>query len=316
MQKDPSYLSNKALRYILAIDTYRSITKAAESLYISQPALTHYVHTLEHNLGCSFFTKSQAGMIPTSVGRRVIEYAKHISLLEDEMSKELMESLSSDAGELCFALPLLREANIVPLVIPPFKERYPKVNVRILETQSDHLLELLVNGSADVVLLNYIPVDNPYIKHTMIRAEKLLVALSPEHPLARKYRDDRLFFYPRIDLQELKDEPFILQNSNQQTRQISDRLFKKYGIDPKIYLEIRSIEASLRMAAQGCGVCFASETHVRTIPLLKKPALFCVDTSGATMYLVLAYLKNRFQPRYFQDFITIVRDLLASPSPA
>lgn len=316
MQKDSSYLKNKALRYILAIDKYRSITKAAENLYISQPALTHYIHTLENNLGCSLFTKSQAGMIPTGAGRRVVEYAKHISLLEDEMSKELIESLSSDAGELCFALPLLREANILPLIIPPFKERYPNVNVRILEAQADHLLELLVNGSADVVLLNYIPTEDPYVKYTMIRAEKLLVALSPEHPLARKYPTDNSFSYPCIDLQELKNEPFILQNSNQQTRQISNRLFKKYGIDPKIYLEIRSIEASLRMAAQGYGVCFASETHVRTIPLPKKPALFCVDTSGATMYLVLAYLKNRFQPRYFQDFMTLVKDFLASPAPS
>lgn len=301
-----SQISNKNLEYIVALAQQKTISAAAESVFISQPAMSHFIHNLEDKLGFKLFNRVGNQYIPTYEGERYIFHARRIMALESQMVNDLVEIKKEGRGQIRFVLPTLRSAYILPRLVSSYHRLHPNVELIIQETHSRFLEKILVNGEVDFAIMNTTP-KNPEVVSEFIRHDEVLIAVPQTHPLVSHGQHKDSSRFEIIDITLFRDEPFILQKPDQRTRQTADLIFKSSGFSPEVLLETRSIEAALGIVANGSGVCFVPETYVYQCNLANQPRFFSLGLTEALHDISIAYLKNAYRPKYYQDFIREVK---------
>ncbi|MFR5601724.1 MAG: LysR family transcriptional regulator [Lachnospiraceae bacterium] len=297
----------KDLTYIIAIAKYQNITRAADSLYITQPTLTKFLQNLEKSLGQKLFKKLGNRFVPTYAGERYIARAIEILQIKKELDHEMGDIIKNNAGSLKIAFPTMRGTYMLPCTLPIFHSLYPNVTLDILEANSNLLEGMILNGETDLAFFN-LPIKSPDIDYEIISHEEVLLVVSASHPMAQTGIPKEGCKYPWIDLQLWKEEPFILQIPGQRTRQTVDSLFKNCGLIPKIKLQTSNIRASVELASLGYGACFVTETHLKHIHLEKKLTYFSVGNPCTTVDFVAAFRRGSYIPYHAREYITIVKD--------
>jgi DNA-binding transcriptional LysR family regulator len=297
----------RELQYIVSIAKQQNITRASEELFVSQPTLSKFVQNLEKKLGQPLFRRLGNKFLLTYAGERYVEKAKAILGAKKDLDKELADILKKNIGELKIAFPIMRGTYMLPCTLPVFRKEFPGVRVSVKEANSAVLEEMILNGEIDLAFFT-LPIRHPDISCDIIKEEEVVLVMSASHPLAGAGVDKAGCKYPWLDMEKLKDEPFIIQRLDQRTRHISDQIFREANIKPRIALEIRNILASVELAAGGCGITFVSETHLRHISLKEKPACFSVGSPKTMTHFVAAYHRGVYLPHYAQRYIQIVKD--------
>ena len=302
MKNDDMQINNKFMQYIVALAQHQTITAAAESVFISQPAMSHFVHTLENRLGFKLFNRVGNRYIPTYEGTRYLYHARRIMLMESQMYSEFSEIKKTGRGQIRFALPTLRSEYILPRLISSYHRAHPNVDVIIRETHSRLLEKTLLAGDVDFAIMNG-ETKTPEIVTETISYEDVLLAVPPDHPCVGMGQRKEGSRYETIDLSLFQGEPFILQYPDQRTRQITDMIFGKAGFTPSVFMETHSIAAALGIVGSGVALCFAPELYVRNYHLTPQPRYFSLGMPETVYPISIAYLKNTYRPVYFLDFI-------------
>ena len=145
-------LDIKFLRQVLALAKYRNFARAAESLHISQPALSRSIALLEQRLGVILFDRTHAGVEPTSYGRLILERGKDIVRKEDELQRELLLMRGIEIGDLAIG------AGPFPLEISLGKSvgrliaSHPQLQVRIEAASPLEIGSRIIGGSYDLAV--------------------------------------------------------------------------------------------------------------------------------------------------------------------
>ena len=302
-------MSFRELEYILAIEHYRNISKAAESLYLSQPTLSKFLHTYEETLGVRLFERNGKRYLLTHAGERYVDYAKRILRIQADMNNELDEIASNTYGHLSVGYQLNRSSYMVPMTIPRFKERYPHATVTLHEDSSENLEKMLLDGMVDLVIFNY-TARHPLLRYEDLAEEEILLVVPENHPLIKYQKNMPGLRHPWIDLKLFKDEPFILQKKGQSTGRIARQLFADVGIDPPIAIQTRSIEGTLHLVENRFGCAFIIETHLKYIHMQGKVNSFSIGNPNTSIKLLAARRKSDYVSKCADDYIEIVRKLL------
>ena len=298
----------KDLSYVLAIARYQNITKAANSLYVTQPTLTKFLQNLESELGQKLFRKLGHLFVLTYAGEHYVEKASEILNLKKELDQEMNDIVKNNYGSLKIAFPTMRGTYMLPCTLPIFNSLYPNVRLEILESHSYLLEDMLLNAEADLAFFN-LPVKSPDVDYEIISHEELLLILPHHHPLAEMGVQKPDCKYPWMDLKYLKDEPFLFQTPGQRTQQTVDQLFKATGITPIIKLQTSNIAAKVQLVAKGYGCGFVTETHLKHIQPPPDIACFSVGPETCTTVdFVAAYRRGSYLPYHAQEYIKIVKD--------
>lgn len=299
----------KDLSYILAIEKFGNISKAADAMYISQPSLSRFLQNVESLVGQPLFNRIGNKYVPTYVGERYIVRAREILNIKKELDQEVGDILQNNAGVLKVGFPAMRGTYMLPCTLPIFHSLYPRVKLVIQEASSSKLNELILNGDIDLAFYNQ-PDDNPNIETEIISHEEMVLVMSPDNPLCELAYPMEGCRYPHLDLRHLveQDQGVIMQNPNQRTRTIVDRLFKQHHITPNIILETSNIRAEAELASRNYGVCFITETHLKHMKLEKPLRYFSVGDPSTPINFVAAYRKNSYLPYHATEYIKIVRD--------
>ncbi len=297
----------KDLSYILAIAKYQNITKAADALYISQPTLTKFLQSLEHQMGQKLFRKLGHKFVLTYAGERYVTKATEILNLKKELDQEMNDIIKNNYGSLKIAFPTMRSAYMLPCTLPVFHQMYPNVRLDVLEEHSGKLERLLLNGETDLAFFN-LPIKSPDIDYEVIKHEEVLLVMAAGHPLAHSGILREGCKYPWMDLHLLQGEPFIMQIPGQRTRDTVDRLCREAEFVPNVKLETSNIPAAVQLAGKGYGCFFVTETHLRHITNLDPVASFSVGDPCTTVDFVAAFRKNSYLPYHAREYITIVKN--------
>lgn len=173
------------IEYLLALDKHRSFVKAAKKSFVSQPAMTMQIQKLEEELGVILFDRSKKPLIPTEVGTQLITQAKtvHIEVLK------MKYLVSSYMGEIAGILNLAIIPTLAPYLVPRFANRftetYPKVKLRIRETETDQMISELKSGELDVGVA-VTPIEESKIVTLPLFYEPIWLLVSPQHSLSKK----------------------------------------------------------------------------------------------------------------------------------
>ncbi len=297
----------KDLSYVLAIARYGNITKAAESLYLTQPTLSKFLKSLEAELGMPLFRRLGNKFIPTYAGQRYMERAREILELKKDLDQEMGDIVKNNQGLLNIGFPTMRVTYMLPCTLPVFHSLYPNVRINVHEANSSELVKMLLDGSIDLAFFNYVESD-PNLDYTVMSHEEVVLVMSNQNEFVNMGKKVKGCKYPHMDLHLLKDQGFILQNRTQRTRLVVNNLFRQQGFEPNIILETTNIQAEAELAMRNYGMTFITETHLKHIPDHSKLSLFSVGDPKTTVNFVAAYRKNSYIPYHAQEYMKIVKD--------
>ena len=293
------------LSYILAIAKYQNITKAAEAIPISQPALSKFLQTLEDELGLRLFDRADRKYIPTYAGKRYLEYARTILGTKASLDSELADIIKRDIGVLNIGLPNMRCAYMLPKTLPEFNAKYPNVKVNIFEGTSAAIDKRLLDGDTDLAFYSKPRKPNQHIEYETLACEELRLCVCRGHPVKDSAKSGH------VELSALKSERLILLSPEQRTGQISRWWLSKAGIDLTNAITTNNMPAVISLTELGWGVSFVFESHLRWHSPKPELDTYSFGDGRVMSDFVAAYRKGSYLSSYAREFISTARKLYA-----
>jgi DNA-binding transcriptional LysR family regulator len=277
-----------------------SLTKAAEELYISQPAVSQAIKQLETQLGGQLFNRTHKGMELSETGGKQIftTVEKALKLFEEAENKyaELKDTATgvvricaSDTVSTHFLLPYIKE----------YHKKYPDVNLILQNCTSSETIELLKNKKGDIGFLN-LPIDDSEIN--------LTTTVMQLHDTFVASDDYSELFGGVIDLKRLQDYPLLMLELSTATRQAIVSFAHLQGIHLHPEIELASLELMTELAKNGIGVACIPREFVKHE--LEEGSLKEIITSPSlpTRAIGLALPKNESMTFAVKEFIKLIND--------
>lgn len=245
-------MDEKYLSYILAIEKYRNITKAAESLYVSQSTLSQYLARLEQELGAQIFYRDKNGLRPTQAGEIYLNAAHQVLQIKERAYADISNienngKLSVGATSSVFFKAL---ANTIPL----FKEEYPNIDIEIIEGDCLRISHLLKNRQLDLGMIATTTVPLPDEYSSVLRKESICFVAPGNHPYCRNNTGN---YITQTDIARcFQNDRFLLCRRGSAIREITDHLFAQNNFYPHILCELNNIPTILEFLRSGHGVSF------------------------------------------------------------
>lgn len=240
-------------QYIYRIYADGSFTKAAENLFLTQPALSIAVSKYESELGAPIFDRKSRPVELTSVGEVVIEKIKKIMELEDDLLKEVEDIKNLQGGKLIVAGTNYVNSYVLAPIISEFIKKYPGIEVIIREDSSDKLLNLLENKEIDLTFSCGEIRTDKFNKIESFRDDMLLVV---SDDLIEKMGLNAIKSKNEIIKEVLKNIPFIILRNQNNLYLRSLKIFEELEVKPKIVQRVDQLVTSYKFCTEGMGAAF------------------------------------------------------------
>lgn len=248
------------LRYFVAVAEELHFTRAAERLYVSQPALSKQVRALERQLGVELFRRDPQGVTLTGAGEALLPHARRVLDAWSQGSAALEAARAAARGTLVVGMSTSPgRGGLLPAIRSRFTAGHPDTVLLLRQVSWADATAGLADGDADVAFV-WLPLpDADRYDWTVIARESRLVALPETHRLASR---------PEIDFTDLMDEPFLaLPASAGPLRDHWLALEERAGRPPRIGAEIASTEETYEALVAGLGVCLVATGNAPLISL-------------------------------------------------
>ncbi|MGB2687683.1 MAG: LysR family transcriptional regulator [Desulfobacterales bacterium] len=278
-----------------------SFTKAANTTFRTQSAISQQIKNLEEELGCQLFERiGKRKLRLTSAGNRFFKFSETILERHSSLIEELNEMKGRQKGRLRVAAPFTTLFHLFPLALKHYIKQFPNVELTILDRLQQDILGLIKNGEIDfgLVLESIVPKDLTALRWKKVRT----VVITPVgHPLAKT---------KRVTLKQIGKYPLILPPVNLKYRSSLEERFQKLGIDYHIVMESSNVELSSLYVEMGLGISFA--TVVKDLPELKKRKLefLPMDHIFKPDYIVVVMRKGKTLISYKDAFVKILFEII------
>lgn len=233
------------LQYFQTLAKLQHMTKAAEQLMISQPALSKSISNLEKDLGVPLFNREGRSIYLNRFGEHFLK-SVNIILGEYEKVKSEFEDITRPGhGTVSLGFIHTLGMEVVPELLAKVKERYPNMQVTLTQSTSSSLLRKLEDGAIDLCLTQKIESKQIEVETTELFEEELFVIVPVTHPLAKK---------DEIHLKEIKDEQFISIKTGNSFRQVVDGFFEQIGVEKKSTFAGEEMHTIAGFVGAGLGV--------------------------------------------------------------
>ena len=175
----------KELEYVVAIADEKSLTKAAERLFITPSALTQQVLRLENELHAPLFIRSRSGWQPTEAGEIYLEAARKILFIRQDAYNRLQDQIQRSAYSLTIGLPPERGTDMFSRIYAPFRERFPDVTIQLRETSVHTQQDLIRSGQLDLGFLTLSEAQMTKDEYVSLWEEEILLAVPQKYPEAQ-----------------------------------------------------------------------------------------------------------------------------------
>lgn len=299
------------LVYFITAAKELNFTRAAEKLFISQQALSNHIASLERETGLTLIER-KAPMHLTAAGEIFYRYALQMEESYRLMMQELDEVKEEKRGALAVGVSHTRGRLILPKTLPVFMERYPLVEVHVLEGNTRELWQALRDGEVDLTVGPYAK-ERPEAVYTPLAKEEVLLAIS-EALLNRQPLEKRAQILQELSekgkISCLRELPFLLNKEGNISREIADAIFREEKMEPHTVIETENIETVGEMCAAGIGAAFYPSSLLQTLLMddrLGELKLFALNYPCTHMEIMAAYRKDRHVTAPMREMIRIMQ---------
>lgn len=292
----------KGLRFFLGVLRYKSITKAAEHLFIAQPALGLHIRKLEAELGVQLLQRHSRGVTPTEAGLLLAEHAEIILRQVERAHQDLLDYGETPRGRVTVGMSPTTSQLLATILAQHVKDNYPEISLSITEGLSEQLMEWVEKERIDVALTY-----NPSSASDDIVVERLV--------------NETLFFIgpgalpagrgAAIPLAEVLPHPLILPSRPHLLRVMVDDAARGIGVDPKVAYEVDSVALIREFVCGGFGHSIMPLGAVRRDVEEKRLYACRIVEPEIDRTLHLAYSHARPPSKAFLAVIELARDIAA-----
>lgn len=288
-------MADRRLQVFYTVAKQLSFTKAAEQLFMTQPAVTFQVKQLEEHFNTRLFERSHGKIALTPAGRMAMEYAERILALSEELDKRVAEFTGATAGPLLIGASMTIAEYILPKILGEFKAAHPEVEARMTVANSETIVNRVAEHVLDVGLIES-PSYLPTLQNEICCDDELVVICTPTHALAK---------HETLKAQDLVAVPLVRREPGSGTREFSDNYLRENGVAPEdinMMMELGSPEAMKAVVETGSAVAIVSRATV--VKELKLGTLVAVPLSPPLIRkLSLVHPKEKFRSRLQTTFV-------------
>lgn len=291
-------LNYNKLRYFYEASRTLNLTRAAQNLYISQPALSKHISDLENDFGTPIFVRTNRNLILTQAGEVLREECCRIFDREEELYRRVRAAAAQEVGNLSLAFMGIGAAYRIPELLSQFRKKYPQISVQTRRLNWDMVYDAVESGHCEVGLKLSSGKSYPeHIGRCILREDRVAAVLPSSHPLAG---------CTQISLDQLKDDPFLFleKEGSSIPHDHALRMCREAGFTPHIAAVYPNVETVVMMVQGGAGVSLLSSfapmqglSGVVCVPLNQAPAisldlLWRKDTPNPAIKLFTAFAEE------------------------
>jgi DNA-binding transcriptional LysR family regulator len=288
-------MADRRLQVFHAVAKQMSFTKAAETLFMTQPAVTFQIKQLEEHFNTRLFERGHGKIALTPAGEVVLEYAERILSLSSELETRLREMTGRLSGPLLIGASTTIAEFILPRVLGEFKSLHPDVQPKLVVANSEAIENRVAEHTLDIGLIEA-PSHLPSLLTEMCCEDELQVVVAPSHPLSKA---------KSVQPKQLLAYPYVSRESGSGTREFTDLYFRKGGVNPSelnVVMELGSPEALKGVAGTGLGFAILSKAAVAREQKLGELVAIPL-TPKLLRSLSLVYPKEKFRSRLVNTFV-------------
>jgi DNA-binding transcriptional LysR family regulator len=240
-----------------AVVLHRSFTRAAEALYLTQPAVTRQIGALERELRTRLFDRLGRSVRLTASGEALHRYAEQIVRLARDAHDAVMDVESGTAGRLTVGASSTLATYVLPPILRRFRETHPHIEIAIGTGVSARIVEMVREGEADVGLVTTEAADtaDSALTQATLADYETCVVVPPSHPLAKR---------SSVRAADLAGSPLLLMEAGTNLRTYVDRLLSSAGVAEQVAMELDNVEAIKRMIEADLGISLLPAVSVRS----------------------------------------------------
>ena len=294
--------------YFLTIVKERSISKAAERLYLSQPYLSQYLARLEGSLGVVLLDRSHSPLRLTPAGELFHAYLERQSFLDRQLVSDLRDLQDKKRPVLHIGVSPWRGSILLPDVLPRFEEQYPDVQLVLHEAPVPDLGALAAANVIDFCVMQP-PSDLTELTYEPMMGERIFLVGHRDHPLLQGLNSTYDAPRPFPDLRLLEHERIIMLPPGWRLSKLLYNRFSVYNLEPQNLLITTNTTTAINLAAEKLGFAFLQESGISRTPYLDRLACFTVGEPPLTCPLAVVYKKNGFLSPAARTLIDLIKEL-------
>ena len=292
----------KQLEAFVQVSESGSFSKAAKELFLTQPTISAHISSLEKELNVRLFIRNTKEVSLSDDGKDLYRYAKQITDLEKAIEERFY--MDSDDGKhfITIAASTIPAQYLLPKVLMCYRERYPKEQIKIMETDSSEVVTQVVDHMVDVGFTGTV-LEKKHCKYIPFYKDELAV-ITPDTPEYRILKEQN-----RDDIDWIKRKPLILREEGSGTRKEAEKQLKNAGIsmeDLDIVASIANQETIKKSVKQGMGITVLSRLAAEDEDGL---LIFPIPGADEGREINLVYNKNYQMTRSADRFIRIVKEV-------
>ncbi len=298
------HLTLRQLQVFEKVSSHLNYSRAAEELYLSQPAVSMQIKQLEAHIGLPLFEQMGKKIFLTEAGRELHHYSRNITQQLSEMEVVFNEMKGLNQGKL--TLSVVNTANyFTPQLLAKFCQRHPQINVILHVANRDAVLKQLADNSTDLAIMGQTP-DDADISAESFLDNPLVVIAATTHSLAK---------LKQVKFSQLAGETFLSRELGSGTRSAMERVFAQHKIQPRISMEMETNEAIKQAVQAGMGLGILSLHSIELELETKRLAMLNVEHFPLLRNWFVAHRSNKrlsIAALAFKEFLLTEADAIIS----
>jgi LysR family transcriptional regulator, hydrogen peroxide-inducible genes activator len=237
-------LNLRDLKYLVALADHKHFGRAAAASFVSQPTLSTQIKKLEDELGVALVERAPRRVMLTPVGREVAERARKVIADVEQMAEIARRSQDPEAGTVRLGLFPTLGPYLLPHVVAPLRQRFPRLELLLVEEKTDQILARLRDGRLDAGLLA-LPIHDDQLHVEVLFDEPFLLAVPQQHPMADQ---------DSLDINDLDNQHLLLLEEGHCLRDQALDVCHMAGAGERDGFRATSLETLRQMVAAGVGI--------------------------------------------------------------
>ena len=288
------------LQYLVALAEHKHFGRAAEAAFISQPTLSTQIMKLEDELGVALVERTPRKVLFTEVGREIVQRARDVLNEVEQIRIIARRTVDPESGTLRLGIFPTLGPYLLPHVIPTIRDRYPRLELLLVEEKTEVVLRQLREGRLDAVILA-LPVHDQQLHVEKLFDEPFVLAVPESNPLAKR---------KSIKLDDLADQNLLLLEDGHCLREQALEVCQMAGAGEKSGFRATSLETLRQMVAANVGITLLPTLAVKPpVPQVDHVRLIEFRGRAPSRQIAMLWRKSSAMHIFLQGFAEIFRQL-------
>jgi LysR family hydrogen peroxide-inducible transcriptional activator len=288
------------LRYLVALAEHKHFGRAAEASFVSQPTLSTQIKKLEDELGVALVERTSRKVLLTEVGREIAQRARDVLTEVDQIRAIARRTLDPESGTVRLGIFPTLGPYLLPHVVPHIRERYPRLELLLVEEKTEVAMRQLREGRLDAAILA-LPIHDDQLHAEFLFEEPFLLAVSEQHALARR---------KTLKLADLSDQSLLLLEDGHCLRDQALEVCHLAGASEKSGFRATSLETLRQMVAANVGITLLPTLAVKP-PVARQENIHLVQFRGdvPSRRIAMFWRKSSALAPFLKKLSAVFRDL-------